>query len=45
MYQAGSLRKVVDALGDEYKNNVDVLAIQEMRRTDTGIMDKEKLYY
>jgi hypothetical protein len=26
---------------DEYKNSVDVLAIQEMRWTGNGVMDKE----
>jgi hypothetical protein len=31
-YQVGSHRKLIDEMGkDEYKNGVDVLAVQEMR--------------
>jgi hypothetical protein len=43
LYQVRFLRKLTDEMGkNEYKNSVDMLALQEMRWTDTGIMDKGK---
>jgi hypothetical protein len=42
LYKVRSLRKLVDEMGrDEYKNSVDVLAIQEIRWTGNGIVDKD----